>query len=303
MQVPVLHRARAIAPARTSLDSAQATRCAERARYRRRLIGAALVFGILLVPGCATQIKAPDAEHTDKVRVERKDREFDLDTSIRRVEIVNRYGDITVKRQNENAVGIHAVIQRLTPTFASLRLTSRREAGTLHIEVAYAKGVDPATPGRLDMAVFLPGTEPLALTTRDGTIDANRREGAITASSVSGRIRASSRGRLVLHSDSGDIIAGALGKHWSGTSRIETGSGRIVLLVPTFGGITLDASTGGKLSSNFGLSIHARAGGASTHARYGDGRSPLVVTSDRGEVILEQLVLIGDDGALPEDDD
>ncbi|MGA9421632.1 MAG: hypothetical protein WBW61_04665, partial [Rhodanobacteraceae bacterium] len=90
----------------------------------------------------------------------------------------------------------------------------------------------------------------------------------------------------------------------NGTSRIETGSGRIRLLVPTFGGITLDAATGGKLSSNFGLSIHARSGGgASAHARYGDGRSRLIVASDSGEVILEQLVLIGDDGALPEDDD
>ncbi len=274
---------------------------------RARLAGRfALIVGmaILFTAGCAAPARKPTPEHNAALQVERTDREFDLGKDIQRVSIVNSYGTITVKGQDENAVGIHAVIQRLAPTFAPLRLHVRREGGTLHIEVGYAKGVDPATRGRLDMAVFVPGAEALALTTGADRIKVGRRNGSIQATTTSGEIVASSRGRLELQSDSGQIRAVALGRRWSGISRIRTASGRIIMGVPTFAGITLDASSGGKLSTNFGLTVHKRpGGGGSAHARYGDGHSRLVVTSASGEVVLEQVVLLGEDDKLPEDDD
>jgi hypothetical protein len=90
---------------------------------------------------------------------------------------------------------------------------------------------------------------------------------------------------------------------WPGVARITTASGRIVLLVPTFGDIALDARTGGKLGTNFGLSVHQQGDWNTAHARYGRGTSPLIVRSNTGEIVLEQLVLMEQDAIGSEDDD
>jgi hypothetical protein len=196
----------------------------------------------------------------------------------------------------------------MPPDFAGVQFKSRRDGDTLSIEVIAADpsaGRDNATPpARADIAVYVPTDLALALSTRDARIAATRRTGAIEAKTVSGEIHASSLGRLTLHSDSGQIRAIAIGKNWQGASEVTTGSGRIVLLVPTFGDVALEAQTGGKLSNGFGLTVHSLPNGEhESHARYGAGTSSLRAQSTTGEIVLEQLVLLGDDKRLPEDDD
>jgi len=260
---------------------------------------AVLLALTLIVAGCA---EAP-RKSTDPsgARIERVDKEFDLAPSIRRVAIDNPWGEINIRGRDEREVGIHAVIQRLPPRFDEAQMRSHRDGDTLRIEVVLPAG---GTTGRADLAVYVPNDIALALTTRDGRIAAKRRAGAIEARTDSGEIHASSMDRLNLYSRTGQIRAIAIGKHWQGESEVSTESGPIVLLVPTFGDVALDARTGGKLSTGFGLSVHPRAeGGHEAHARYGAGTSILRARSTNGEIVLEQLVLLGDDKELPEDDD
>jgi hypothetical protein len=270
-----------------------------------RLIG---VFGgALLAAACSPNAHTP--EKRSDVRIERVDKEFDIASGVTRIAIDNPWGEINVRGSDEREVGIHAVVQRMPPAFPKVEFRSRRDGDTLRIEVAVAGAANAdqgaaTLPARVDVAVFVPGDLALALTTRDSRIAATRRTAAIEASTDSGEIHASSLGRLDLHSRSGQIRAIAIGKSWQGASEIGTDSGRIVLLVPTFGDIALAAETGGKLSTGFGLSVHALANGRhEAHARYGAGTSSLHVQSATGEIVLEQLVLLGDDKALPEDDD
>ncbi|MET0230941.1 MAG: hypothetical protein ABW186_08440, partial [Rhodanobacteraceae bacterium] len=240
-------------------------------------------------------------------RIDRVDTEFEIDSGVTRIAIDNPWGEINLRGRDEREVGIHAVIQHLPPAFAEVKFESHRDGDTLRIVVVVAGGAKPdATPrpARADLAVYVPNDLALALSTRDGRIAAKRRAGAIEATTTSGEIQASSYGRLTLKSDSGQIRAIAIGKRWQGASEVSTDSGRIVLLVPTFGDVALAAQTGGNLSTNFGLSVHAQPDGArEAHARYGAGSSPLQVRSRSGEIVLEQLVLLGDDTNLPEDDD
>jgi len=270
-----------------------------------RLFLAAVPFAALL-GGCAapSHVAAPAAA-SNEVRAERTDKAFDLDASIARVAIDNPWGEINIRGRDEREVGIHAVIQRNGPRYAKPMFRSHREGDTLHIDIGFdgaVAGTDAA--GRIDAAVFVPGDLALTLHTRDSRIAAKRRVGEIEATSESGSILASSQGRLNLHTNDGLIRATAIGAHWNGASEIASVSGRIVLLVPTFGDIALDAQTGGALGSNFGLSVHTVAGGGhEAHARYGAGTSPLRVRSRTGEIVLEQLVLLGEDSRLPEDDD
>lgn len=246
---------------------------------------------------------APDdaAEGPAKVEIERIDRVFALDKSVRHVEIVNRYGEINVKDHDRFEVGMHAVVQRLPP-FAALDLVEVREGDTLRLEPKFRSGSDEQ-PGRIDIAIYVPKTLGLVLTTDAARISVKKWIGPVSATTGSGEIRASSRGRLDLRTDSGPIRAIAIGKRWPGEARITTGSGRIVLLVPTFGDIALDARTGGKLGTNFGLSVHQQGDWNTAHARYGRGTSPLIVRSNTGEIVLEQLVLMEQDAIGSEDDD
>ena len=269
-----------------------------------RRIGA---FACALFASACTPMSQVPATRSD-VHIERTDKEFDIGRDITRIAIDNPWGEINVRGRDEREVGIHAVVQRMPPRFPDVEFRSRRDGDTLRIEVVVAGASATAgrTPSlaRADLAVYVPGDLALALTTRDGRIAVSRRIGAIEATSDSGEIHAASRGRLELHSRSGQIRAIAIGKNWPGASEIATESGRIVLLVPTFGDIALEAHTGGNLSTGFGLSVHSLAnGGHEAHARYGAGTSPLRAQSTSGEIVLEQLVLLGDDKTLPEDDD
>lgn len=265
------------------------------------------IFAVALIVGaCAPSPRGTDSKDAD-VRIERTDQEFDIPRDVTRIAIDNPWGEINVRGRDEREVGIHAVIQRLPPQFRKATLRSRRDGDTLRISVELdgaPADANAAPPVRADIAVYVPGDLALAMSTRGGRISAKKRAGAIEATTDSGEIQASSFSRLNLRSRSGQIRAIAIGKRWQGVSEVATDSGRIVLLVPTFGDVALDAETGGKLSTGFGLSVHALAnGGHEAHARYGAGTSQLRARSTNGEIVLEQLVLLGDDKDLPEDDD
>lgn len=265
----------------------------------------ATAASVCLLGACAAPMHAPGSNAAD-VRIERVDKAFDLDHGIRRVAIDNLWGEINVRSSDEREVGIHAVIQRLPPRFAQASLRSHHDGDTLHIEIGFDTkhaAADSAPPGRVDIAVYLPSDLALALSTRDSRIAAKNRVGAIEASTDSGEILVSSRSRLLLHTKSGQIRAIALGARWAGASEIASDSGRIILLVPTFGDIVLAAETSGRLTTNFGLSVHHDSARNWARARYGQGVSVLHAHSHTGEIVLEQLVLLGDDRPLPGDDD
>lgn len=267
----------------------------------RPLVRVVVVTTLLLLAACTVPTRTPDADNA-QVRIERVDKEFDLPREVTRVAIDNPWGEINIRARDEREVGIHAVIQRMPPHYAGAKFRSRREGTTLHIDVA----LDGAAPprGRVDIAVYLPNDLALALSTRSGRISAKRRAGPLEATTDSGPVLASSRDRLFLHSVSGEIRATAIGQSWQGDSEIATDSGRIVLMVPTFGDIALDAETGGRLSTDFGLSVDDVVGGRHrAAAHFGQGTSPLRVRSRSGELVLEQLVLMGEDTSDPGDDD
>jgi hypothetical protein len=266
----------------------------------------ALAALLLAVAACSTS--TPRTEKPEgEARLERVDRVFALDPGVMLVKVDNPWGEINVRDHGRHEVGMHAVVQRLPPRFAEARFESRRDGDTLHIEV-HLDGLDRAKPdtsrGRADIALYIPRQVALSLRTDSGRIATKKRDGAVEARSRSGEIQAASKQRLVVRSDSGQVRAMAMGANWSGTSEIETDSGRAIVLVPTFGDVTLDAQTGGTLRSGFGLSVHTLANGRRTaHASYGRGGSNLTVRSRSGEIVLEQLIPMAQHKGLPEDED
>jgi hypothetical protein len=266
----------------------------------------ALPVFLLALAACSTSTPRTQTP-AGEARLERVDRVFALDPGVTLVAVDNPWGEINVRDHGRHEVGMHAVVQRLPPRFAEARFESRREGDTLHIGVRL-EGLDRAKPdtsqGRADIALYIPKQVALSLRTDSGRIATRKRDGAVEARSRSGEIQAASKQRLVVHSGSGQVRAMAMGASWSGTSEIQTDSGRAIVLVPTFGDVTLDAQTGGTLRSGFGLSVHALADGRrSAHASYGGGGSKLKVHSRTGEIVLEQLIPMAQHKGLPEDED
>ena len=260
---------------------------------------AAILLSCLLiaVAGCsgsASQTR-PGNPASRQPEIVREDVSFPIGKGISTVEIDNRYGEINIRSHDEDEVGIHGVAQSLPPDFARAHVVSSRNGEVLHLVVEL---LDGKTGGRYDMAAYVPNSMSLILHGVRDRVDARKRAAPLTISTTSGDINASSLGRLDLSTGSGTIKAAAMSERWDGSSSIRSESGRIIVLVPLSGDIFLNAETGGRLSNDFGLSVHSRAsGGFMSAARYGAGTSNLHVSSDSGEVILEHAVLLEEDGA------
>ena len=182
---------------------------------------------------------------------------------------------------------------QLPPDFGRARIVHSRVGDALRLSVVLPEGTQG---GRYDMAVYVPGGMTLILKGTVHRIDARKRTAPLTVATTSGSINASTDSWMDVSSESGSIKAIARGETWVGQSQIRSTSGRILMLMPLSGDISLNAQTGGRLSTNFGLSVHPREGGGSmANARYGAGNSELRIVSDSGEVILEQAVLLEQD--------
>ena len=269
---------------------------------RTCLMGIAVPLTALLGACAGSAVKHDSAKSmAEQTRLERQDVEFALDKGVSSVIVDNPYGDVHVSGHAQDEVGVHAVIQRLPPEFAKIELVSFREGRALHLKVKSPPG---KSGSRYDMAVYVPAEMALVVHGTSHRIVARKRVAPLTITTTSGPIEATSQGRLDLSTDSGAIRASQLVERWSGSSQIQSKSGRIIVLVPLSGDVSIRAQTGGKLSTDFGLSIHPRDGGGSVAAaRYGTGASELRIDSVSGEVIIDQSVILMEDDKSVDDDD
>jgi hypothetical protein len=258
-------------------------------------IAAIICISIVMIAGCtgpASQTRS-GASAPQKPEIVREDVSFPIGKGVSTVEIDNRYGEINVRDHDGDEVGVHGVAQGQVSDVLRARVVSSLDGATLRLRVQRPKG---AAGGRYDMAVYVPGGMDLLLHGGEDRVDARNRTGSLTITTTSGTILASSRSWLDLGTGSGTIRATPLQGSWEGPSRIHSDSGQIIVLAPLSGNVSLSAETGGRLSTDFGLSVHPRAGGGyEASARYGTGTSKLSISSVSGEVILDQAVILEED--------
>lgn len=262
----------------------------------RGLATFALVIVVVLLTACA----APQPRKARALRIERVDQTYELGKRIGRVVVDNPYGEINVRPNDEAELAVHAVIQRLPPDFARLRLRIQRSDGALRLAVVGTGHVS----GRADLSIYVPPVVSLDLSTRAGRIAAPKRIGPVRARSESGPILVASRSGLDLQSTTGVIKSTAWPGAWAGPARVRSDTGQIVLYVPISGNLQIDARTHGAITSGFGLTSHVGDDGVrAAHARYGSGRLKVDAVSRTGEIVLEPLVGLGQDVNWLETDD
>ena len=270
---------------------------------RNALLFLSLCGSPFLLSGCSQNVAVRPAINPDQAASEifREDKSFELGKNIASVEIENRYGEINVRDHDEAEVGVHAVGQLMQGSRTKAHLVASRKKDTLLLTVVAAAGESSA---RYDMAVFVSKDMPLVIHGGRFRVDARKRNARLAITTVSGNINASSHTAIELSTDSGTIQAAQLNENWYGVTRLRSETGRIVALAPLSGNVSLSAETGGRLSTNFGLSVHARPqGGYQANAQYGTGASQWRIESRSGEIILEQAVILGEDVDSAEDSD
>lgn len=262
---------------------------------------------LLLMVGALVSACAPGTTRTSSgseaagALLVRDDVAYPLEKGIATVQIDNAYGEINVRDHDRAEVGVHGVAQVPDAKMARARLVNSREGDVLRLRVEMPDGT---RGGRYDLAAYVPKDMPLILHGNSDRVDARKRVASVTATTSSGKINASSQGQLELSSQSGMIQAIQLHENWIGASRISSDSGRIIMVMPLSGDLSLSARTGGRLSTNFGLSVHpGDGGGHQAAARYGSGTSKLDIVSRSGEVVLDQAVLLEEDTASSDEDD
>lgn len=269
---------------------------------RMRLTGIALPLAVLLASCAAPTVQDDSSRSTlQQPRIEREDVEFALDKGVASVVVDNPFGDIHVRDHDKAEVGVHGVIQRLAPDFAPVKVVSSRQGREMHLTVTMPGG---KSASRYDMAVYVPADMAMSVRSTTHRVVARKRRGPLAITTSSGDIEATSYSRLDLSTESGMIRAAQLVERWPGTSHLQSKSGRIIALVPLSGDVSITAQTGGKLSTDFGLSVHPRAaGGFEAAARYGSGASELRIDSVSGEIVIDQSFILVDDQGSADDDD
>ena len=275
-------------------------RCPAASAAAIAFLGACLLIGGAGCAGSKSQTRV-DESAARQPEILREVVSFPIEKGIARVEIDNRYGEINIRDHDEDEVGVHGVVQTLPPDFSRARVVASKVGDVLRLVVEFP---NEKAGGRYDMAAYVPRGMSLILNGAADRVDARRRTGDVTVTTTSGNITASSHSRLNLKTESGMIRAMPLEATWAGKTEVSSNSGQIIVLTPLSGDISLTAETGGRLSTDFGLSIRPRSGGGfSAAARYGAGSGQLHVFSVSGEVILEHAVLLEEDeGSAAETD-
>lgn len=253
---------------------------------------------VAALAGCASAPReaAPATAQPADFAIETLRRAIAVEPGVAVLRIDNPHGELRLRIGQPGEVGIVATVQRFGAAGPAPEFAQARKGDELRIEVRYPFApppVDPATGradhtrGRADLAVFVPPDVALDLSSTDGRIQVRRAKRDVVARSDSGIIDVSSAGALRIATGSGRVVARLESDAWAGESRIESGSGAILLALPPAGDIALDIDAGGAISHDPGIAIDVAAGidaRQRAQARWGSGAHRVTVRSAGGTV-------------------
>jgi len=205
--------------------------------------------------------------------------------------IENPFGDIHVRQSGAASVQLSLYLQRTADSRAQARISQKISRAHVELVVNADPGRSRKDVLRIDLVVFVPQQPQLRLTTEHGTIEVKKiNNPLIEAVTKSGELRLTMRGVMHARSKTGRIRATIMHPGWSGESRIESDSGPVQVFFPLSPNLSLLATSGVSISSEFELDIRQHGKGARVELKRGDGSDALNVTSRDGAVQLYSVV-------------
>lgn len=212
----------------------------------------------------------------------------------------NPYGEITVRQTSAGAVAWQGVEQRIGERPRIARIEPFHESKRQGVRIRYP-GVDPDHPadprlGRVDLYVFVPSGYSIDLKSDFGIISVRKLDDPVRARSRTGMIVVANRGSFDLESESGELRAFAMQGLEDGPSRLHTG-GNIIVDVPVFDDILVEARSGGEFRSEVQLDSKTTDAHGVTHARFTHGTKKHRLTVEGGKSVILQAL----DKPIPND--
>lgn len=210
------------------------------------------------------------------------------------VRVHNPFGDVRARRSEGNAVSVHAAQQRHREDPRQWTISIAEGENGLEVEVVLAEGTVPTAaaedwaPRRVDMTVYVPASARLDVEIVDGLIEAKGLGGDVAARSVAGEIVIITAGSADVRSEEGRIRYAFADPKWVGATRLTGGAGDILVTLPAGADVDLAIRTGGDIATDLALAPSPETGGTS-HLVLGEGRSPIAIESDSGNVKVQRI--------------
>lgn len=210
------------------------------------------------------------------------------------VRVRNPFGDVRARRSEGNAVSVHAAQQRHREDPRQWTISIAEGENGLEVEVVLAEGTVPTAaaedwaPRRVDMTVYVPASARLDVEIVDGLIEAKGLGGDVAARSVAGEIVIITAGSADVRSEEGRIRYAFADPKWVGATRLTGGAGDILVTLPAGADVDLAIRTGGDIATDLALAPSPETGGTS-HLVLGEGRSPIAIESDSGNVKVQRI--------------
>jgi Putative adhesin len=270
-----------------------------RSAYPSSLIcAAALSLAAVVLGGCAAttpRTETAAAGEPPPYTVERIKHDLPLPETVKHVRIHNPHGSVGLKQIDSRTLGAYEVVQLIGATPEKPLVEMKIEGDTALVTVSYAsdkrlgtdKLVDGYRKGRVDLGMFLPTGPDLHVTTTYGDISIRRVSNEVTAHARDGKVMVAGFGSIDASTESGDLRVFPLSAKWLKPMKLKTRSGNILMEVPLYGEIALDAETGGSFGGQVELAM-SQAGGERQHGRLsrGGGGQHIDIRSESGDVYL-----------------
>ncbi|GAB4188665.1 MAG: hypothetical protein Tsb002_15140 [Wenzhouxiangellaceae bacterium] len=209
------------------------------------------------------------------------------------VRVENRWGDIRVRTHEQRQIYVLANIQRHQQDSRSMDLVLDEENPGLGITTYFPADDKQPTPAdwqprRIDLTVFVPATQRLALTTEHGLLEARGVQAALSARTENGAINLRAKGAVDAESRYGEIQVFFLDSNWSSDSRLQTQTGSIEALFARGFDARVEFETHGQITTDFSVTIERdqHEEYKTGYAKIGSAKQKLTIKSDRGAIRL-----------------
>lgn len=212
-----------------------------------------------------------------------------------RVEVVNRFGGLTVRGYSTPTLEVIEAIQHHADDPRPAQTSVELDDGVVRVEVGYGQAAEvpdrvPETwrKRRVDLTVLVPRTCEVTAETVHGAIRVKGLAAAVSAVSESGDVSVTSEGPVDARTRFGSIRAVLDRTAWEGALTFETVSGEIRVELPYHAELRARLETTGELTSDYSTAVEWAEDGLVKRARVdlGEASRELVLTSQRGAVKL-----------------
>lgn len=210
------------------------------------------------------------------------------------IEIQNPYGDVRLRGTDQPQVDVIAHAQMKLSDKHTITFLSQMEHGVLKLIVSYAGREEDTIKKngkrRLDMAVVVPHGSPLMVRTHKGSIQAKGIKNDVDFYSERGNISSSHHGHAVIGTRQGKISASLRGVNWDKPTELYSVLGSIEVYLPRQTSLAIEATTSGKITTDYSIQIQRNPGEKEKFATMtlGEGKNRLVIKNSSGAIeILE----------------